>query len=539
MADANVFLGGKILEECSMNLLELANDVLLDDGYRSLCGVVAEDAAMTDMEKHDAKYHPKGYHDGDACKYRDMIKKGDMADLSLDPENVDGEAIPKAASGSDDDESRMAEIFREYRHNMLRSDNWLMKNLGITGSKEKNKASSVLASFQMGKLKKGEALEKLIKCSGGLPKDAWKPGKKSGAKSSKKDDSEQLPLFSPQVSTGGAFSQYYHAQGKKSYSQEKHDATGLYKTMRDGGRKALAREEDVPGLSPFHKRRPSFNEVGSVPSSLTDEELSHFRWTANGSTFPTVGSVNGRNFIVKHGLLKDGIRRNADLNDHLKHEVAADKFIRQAGLRAPVCTTFERQSKIKDKNGNPRTDLVKIAEYVDGGVGLAHAWFQANESQKQKIRDQAVKAYPVMSFLELVDSAKNDNILVDKDWNLWFVDNGACFDYRAQGGKKLLNKDGDRMSSSKDKTAKPWYYERQDPTDEVTGYLGLAYAPDQRLLQEILSEASDRDLVEAAKQYRFADLVKTLPKEMQKPGLVDYAKKLDETVRNPPDGWIE
>lgn len=307
--------------------------------------------------------------------------------------------------------------------------------------------------------------------------------------------------------SSGKYSQHFHSQGTKKYSEKLHPETGLYLTERPGGQ-ALAREEDIPGKSPFNKRRPSFVEHGDVPDAVTEDQLKKFKFTANGSTYPMVGNIDGRNYIVKRGKLPHGIRKNDDLTDHIDKEVAADKFIRNAGLRAPVCKTFDLKG-----------EHMKIAEYVDGGVSLVRSWDMGTKQQREKIRQQVLDSYPVMSFLANIDVFKNDNALVDKDSNVWFIDNGACFDYRAQGGSK------------------GWFYERKDPTDLETGYLGLLYNKDQRLLQEILSTVSDREIVEAAKKYNFTEMVETLPDDIKKPELVEYAKKLDAAVRNPPAGW--
>lgn len=571
------------------------------------------EVADESLEKHDARFH-EGHFDPEteSCKLRDDMGKGDSSDkIAMD--------VPKV------DEKRAKEIFDEYAGNRMRSDSWLKKNLGIDNSASM-KADGILMGFETGKYDAKTALGKILKLSGGIPKDAWKPGEK--AKSDKASKIVQMLLgggngswaSSSASKTGGQFSQYFHAQGTKQYTNQLHTPTGLYKTQRPGG-KALAREEDIPGMSAFHKNRPAFVEKGTVPSSLTPKELKdNFRYTANGSTYPMVGNIGGRNYIVKRGILPEGVRKNADLQDHIRKEVAADKFIREAGLNAPVCTTFEiprensggvkiDEKKLKDffdialpykqakaeldklekddnatmgqvkkakkakddakskyeafkkslgkekdaykaelkrrvkndvlqpKNPDDDKELVKIAEYVDGGVSLVRSWHQGTNAEKAKIQQQVLDAYPIISFLENVDAFKNDNVLVDKDSNIWFIDNGACFDYRAQGGKKLIDGDN-RMATSKNKNAKPWYYERTDPTDYNTGYLGLLYAPDQKLLQEILDGVTDEQIVAAGRKYNFSKLVQTLPPEIRKPSVVEYAKKLDETLKNPPDGWL-
>lgn len=66
-----------------------------------------EDAApsqMTDLQKHDAKYHKTGYKKGDKCKYRENLAKGDDAD-NLDPENVAGEQMSESSANAADIQS--------------------------------------------------------------------------------------------------------------------------------------------------------------------------------------------------------------------------------------------------------------------------------------------------------------------------------------------------------------------------------------------------------------------------------------------------
>ena len=43
--------------------------------------VPVEDAApLTDLQKHDRRFHPNGYKQGDSCKYRESLARGDSAD---------------------------------------------------------------------------------------------------------------------------------------------------------------------------------------------------------------------------------------------------------------------------------------------------------------------------------------------------------------------------------------------------------------------------------------------------------------------------
>ena len=121
-----------------------------------------------------------------------------------------------------------------------------------------------------------------------------------------------------------------------------------------------------------------------------------------------------------------------------------------------------------------------------------------------KIREQAIAAYPVQALIAGIDTFTYDNVLVDARGELWFVDNGASFDFRACGKKK------------------GWFWGRRDPSDADTGYLSLIRHPDQLVLQAIVGEYDPKELIAVAKRYDFAKLFEKLPPE--------YAVKLQDYV---------
>ena len=572
---------------------------------------VKKETPPTPLEKHDRKYHPDGYEEGDTCKYREKLKEGDQVDM-IDPENVEGEEVqqkkskmigmilPTKADGKD-----MDTVMKLYRNNIWNSPRFVANKMKLDPQQADilNEYWDALEErcLELCKMKKEDRHDLLKHPPKGEIQvdrktfDAWKANHpikydkygRSGSKgegSSKKGGNIIYPSFalgggsnygvsggsssgSGWVNPGnnGTLGKYFHSQGQKMYTQKLDKATGLYKTKRPGG-DALAREEDVPGLSWNNAKRLNFTEKATVPTALTQEQLDGFSYTANGSTYPMVGNVDGRNYIVKRGFEPN--RKNHDLTDHIKHEVAADQFIRAAGLNAPVCTTFELESKrakahlakleadeehttLKQwkeaKKAAEQKELFKIAEYVDGGVSLVRSWHYGTPAEKKELQRQVVESYPIISFLMNTDAFKNDNVLVDKDNRIWFIDNGASFDYRAQGGKKLLDKRGDYLASHRDPNAKPWYFERTNPCDDVTGYFGLAYDNRQTLLQEILDgdkkagvpHVTDQQLVDAAKKYDFPKLVESLPSWIKDRGTMrQYAQTLQKVIQNPPDGWI-
>ena len=111
-----------------------------------------------------------------------------------------------------------------------------------------------------------------------------------------------------------------------------------------------------------------------------------------------------------------------------------------------------------------------------------------------------------------IDTFTYDNVLVDGNGALLFVDNGASFDYRACGKPK------------------GWFWERRDPDDPVTGYLSLVRHPDQYVLKEILFGIKASRLWGAIRRYDLVGLVASLPSDYRKPEFVEYAKMLMERI---------
>ena len=136
-------------------------------------------------------------------------------------------------------------------------------------------------------------------------------------------------------------------------------------------------------------------------------------------------------------------------------------------------------------------------------------WESADATLRAKIRAQAVAAYPVQALIAGIDTFTWDNVKVDPDGNLWFVDNGASFDFRACG--KL----------------KGWFWQRHDVADPRSGYLSLAKHPNQYDLRSILGKFDDAELWAAAKNCRFAQLVAQLPDSHRKAELTAYATALE------------
>lgn len=236
------------------------------------------------------------------------------------------------------------------------------------------------------------------------------------------------------------------------------------------------------------------------PKELTAAMLKDFKTTERGCTHPRVGTIDGHAFIAKCGSWSD---HSSDA--HVHNEFVADNLLRAAGFNVP----FSREYRVDFGDGlGPQT--VRLAVYDVALEPIMQAWGRRDAALCAKIRAQALAAYPVQALIVGIDTFTWDNVKVDADGGLWFVDNGASFDFRACGKKK------------------GWFWDRADVDDPKTGYLSLARHPHQDDLQEILGTVSDNELWQAAAHIRFKDLVRLLPDSHRKHSLKEYAKALQE-----------
>ena len=228
--------------------------------------------------------------------------------------------------------------------------------------------------------------------------------------------------------------------------------------------------------------------------------LKDFKTTERGCTHPRVGTIDGHAFIAKCGSWSD---HSSDA--HVHNEFVADNLLRAAGFNVP----FSREYRVDFGDGlGPQT--VRLAVYDVALEPIMQAWGRRDAALCAKIRAQALAAYPVQALIAGIDTFTWDNVKVDADGGLWFVDNGASFDFRACG------------------KTKGWFWDRADVDDPKTGYLSLARHPHQDDLQEILGTVSDNELWQAAAHIRFKDLVRLLPDSHRKHSLKEYAKALQE-----------
>lgn len=241
-------------------------------------------------------------------------------------------------------------------------------------------------------------------------------------------------------------------------------------------------------------------ETDWFPDVLTADMLRGFVRTERGCTHPRVGMIGGYKFIAKCGSWSE-----YSSDGHVRNEIVADAFLRMAGFNVPpsrgYCVDF-------GKGRGP--EVVRLARYYDWLAPVMLVWNGAGRGLREKIRQQTVAAYPVQALIAGIDTFTWDNVKVDPDGVLWFVDNGSSFDYRACGKKK------------------GWFWGRFAVDDPLTGYLALARHPDQVCLKQILGrKACPEELWAAARMFNLRELTRQLPDTHRGTELESYAHILD------------
>ena len=237
------------------------------------------------------------------------------------------------------------------------------------------------------------------------------------------------------------------------------------------------------------------------PEELTAEMLKSFVQTQNGSTRPHHGWIDGVHYIAKCARYSEGITATSD--EHVHNEYLADRFLREAGLNVPE--SREYQVDFRDGKGSR---VVRLARFLEGAKSLAEVISRMGAHIEGWLRDRVLQTYPIQLFVWGIDTFQNDNVLVDSEGSLWFVDNGASFDFRARGTRKC-----------------PSWFCRTDPEDPGYGYLSMLKHPSQDQLQALLSEAM---VLDGARGFDFVSLATKLPEDLKKPSVIKFAQALNE-----------
>lgn len=247
------------------------------------------------------------------------------------------------------------------------------------------------------------------------------------------------------------------------------------------------------------------------PATLDAEMVKGFWMLPSGSTHPHAGIISGQEFVLKCGSYS-----TTSHDDHVHNEYVGDCFLRAAGCNVPISCEYRADI------GHGKVETIRLAERLLNMRHLKESWQAADATRRDFLLQQIIDTYPVQSFIAGIDTYQHealDNVMVDADGRLWFIDNGASFDYRAKGSPK------------------GWFWDRTDLFGPH-GYYSLrtddGSAPctyDQFELRELLSGVSDEILRHAAAKYDFSALVRTLPPDYQQASLINYAAALDRWSR--------
>ena len=237
------------------------------------------------------------------------------------------------------------------------------------------------------------------------------------------------------------------------------------------------------------------------PENLSEIMLAGFRTTARGCTRPRVGMIGERKYIAKCGHWSEFSN-----DKHVVNEVYGDRFLRQSGLAVPP-------SRLYCIRIEGRFRQVRLAQFAEKARPLMAAWHAADAVLRERIRQQVVRTYPIQALIAGIDTFTYDNVLVDEDGTLLFVDNGASFDFRACGKRKQ------------------WFWPREDPDDPLTGYLSLRNHPDQHVLREILGDTPDSDLWRGMASYDLRSLPYVPADTSPKMKFKEYVRRLVERAK--------
>lgn len=260
---------------------------------------------------------------------------------------------------------------------------------------------------------------------------------------------------------------------------------------------------------------PTVNSDGSVDISF-DGTSYHFTPCPNGSTGPVEGTItiNGqpKQFILK--LSNKAGTRHAVPPEALKNEQAASEMLRKAGLNAPDAKVFE-------KNGQ----VYRLAEKIDPSTGLDQTPIT------QDIQRQLREAYPLFDLMYSHDAFRNDNIRVDQNGKVWFVDNGSSFAFKGYGDKKSASNPkwkGFDFEQRNDAAGQPLQGNDGNGGQKMyPAHYGALYES-QKKIQKYLGQVTQKDLLKEASRYNMTALVAGLPKESKCQALEDFAASLDK-----------
>lgn len=417
----------------------------------------AEDASpdnsqMTDLEKHDAKYHPNGYKDGDACKYRERLEAGDTPDIDIDaessatPTHGEGTTLAQKASNTltdianelKDCVKKGADVSAKYLDEYEKAYDALVGNTSA-GKSLKALAGKIGANGVMAGLlnKHMQGVQKQV--SNTLPQGTKPPQEMRDevARAIMEDVMKKLgaglTISSPEVP---------EVPTASSAPAPTATATAA-ETPSQAPSPTPPAAPATPPAPPQYGPSATLDTSASTFPADTDFDFDNYgdysygwKSAGSGSTNPHTISINGETYYVK-----EAGNNSQYSNEAAQNEVNANNFLRLAGLNAP-------EAKLYKHNGKNYC----VTKKVDHSGMLA-----SNKINDPQFGDKLREAYPIMTLLYNTDIMLNDNAFVGNDGKPVYIDNGSTFGFSAQGKRDSKNKFGFDYDSrtEPDSTANP------------------------------------------------------------------------------------
>ena len=469
------------------------NEVLLRFGFIRP-DVPVQDAAGTppkpskttqSLQVHDKQYHPNGWKPGDKCRLRDSIF------------NVDNLGSPTTGQGQQQSQQGQATQAVQPNNQDFPTESEFETVIGLVNSNPRlvpPMLKQALDDLPKKIFDLAENQEYLDDAIADLPDGEAKDSLLA----------DQQDLDKERMKLRGEFLQTYRVLASILGTKKPEALT-----------RNPALKHDPSQFPTTLDTTPTVNSDGSVDISF-DGTSYHFTPCANGSTGPVEGTItiNGqpKQFILK--LSNKAGTRHAVPPEALKNEQAASEMLRKAGLNAPDAVVFE-------KNGQ----VYRLAEKIEPSTGLDQTPIT------QDIQRQLREAYPLLDLMYSHDVFRNDNIRVDQNGKVWFVDNGSSFAFKGYGDKKSAsnpNWKGFDFEQRNDAAGQPLQGNDGNGGQKMyPAHYGALYES-QKKIQKYLGQMTTKDLLKEASRYNMTALVAGLPKESKCQALEDFAASLDK-----------
>lgn len=473
---------------------------------------------LTDLQKHDAKYHGGHYDGKSACKYRDDLAKGDKTD-NLDPENVEGEeavngnnpvtsakaALDKALQGGGSIKD-IGDALSDYEkaYNAASGGAGVNALQGVLSKVQAKSPNGIVSQI----IAKRLAAAKAASASANLPKGTMTPDEARNYAAAEIAKMLGANLTAPAAGGGNPSGSGAVPSASQAASQPK-----TASAQQQASQPAPATANQQPTTNNLGPNAPLPHAFTQLPSGMNLDDFA--KWPRGGGstglriyTDPNTGKRYG---VKKSGGMPQGVNIPRDV---LAEDWMADQALRMAGLNAPDGIIAVNPTD---------NDLYKVTEWnenIKGGIG----------SMGKGHAKQLAEAYPMMAFLYNMDASQNgDNILVDNNGDLVFTDNGSSFGNRAQGG------------------VNSWYVKRDeaDSTKSEYGIAQLAQHGDQSMWSDALgvssingtygntiSQADQDTILKEAAKYEMGKIARAVFAEMQsRIGVKPTDKKYQNMVK--------